>query len=212
MPYEDNKAEAREVLYQLEKIDTNNILYAEDFICPDCPRRMSTAILTDTHMYVVYDSRTIIFKLDTRKANDSNVHYMDDKFYLAFKMNNGTIRGFPIRYEYSTVATGLNDILYHKYHKTQLMYAQEGKQGPKMIYNDLTMDDLFDKSSYTKTVRGEQSIYTDKTLLSKMTIRKSNNIKKTHIINNPISENESVQQLKPKSKTSEYMSLNVQDT
>ena len=212
MPYEDNKAEAREVLYQLEKIDTNNILYAEDFICPDCPRRMSTAILTDTHMYVVYDSRTIIFKLDTRKANDSNVHYMDDKFYLAFKMNNGTIRGFPIRYEYSTVATGLNDILYHKYHKTQLMYAQEGKQGPKMIYNDLTMDDLFDKSSYTKTVIGEQSIYTDKTLLSKMTIRKSNNIKKTHIINNPISENESVQQLKPKSKTSEYISLNVQDT
>ena len=52
MPYEDNKAEAREVLYQLEKIDTNNILYTKDFICPDCPKRMSTAILTDTHIII----------------------------------------------------------------------------------------------------------------------------------------------------------------
>ena len=64
MPYEENKAEAREILYQLENIDTNNILFAEDFICPDCPRRMSTAILTDDHMYVVYDNRKIIFKLN----------------------------------------------------------------------------------------------------------------------------------------------------
>ncbi len=68
LPYEENKAEAREILYQLEKIDTNNILFAEDFICPDCPKRMSTAILTDKFMYVIYNNDRIIFKLNKQNA------------------------------------------------------------------------------------------------------------------------------------------------
>ena len=212
MPYEENKAEAREVLYQLENIDTNNILFADDFICPDCPRRMSTAILTDDHMYVVYDNRKIIFKLNTSKARNVNLHYIDDKFYLAFMMNDGTKRGFPIRYEYSTIATGLHDILYHKYNKSQIMYSQDGKLGPSIIYNDLTMDDLFDKSSYANTLIGEHSVYSNKTLFSKLTVRNSTNLKinnKSNNIDNQINENESVQQLYPKAKNSDYVSLNV---
>ena len=214
LPYEENKAEAREILYQLEKIDTNNILFAEDFICPDCPKRMSTAILTDKFMYVIYNNDRIIFKLNTQNAKNASVHYIDDKFYLAFEMNNNTTRGFPIRNEYSTVATGLHDILYHKYNKGQIMYAQDGKQGPVLMYNDLTQDDLFDKSSYAKTVIGEHSVYSEKTLFSKLTVRKSNktknNFKKTGTLG-PINENESVQQLASKNKGSEYISLNVKE-
>ena len=212
MPYEENKAEAREILYQLENIDTNNILFADDFICPDCPRRMSTAILTDDHMYVVYDNRKIIFKLNTRKARNVNVHYIDDKFYLAFIMKDNTKRGFPIRYEYSTIATGLQDILYHQYNKSQIMFAQDGKLGPSIIYNDLTMDDLFDKSSYANTLIGEHSVYSNKTLFSKLTVRNSNSVKminKRNNIDNQINENESVQQLYPKAKNSDYVSLNI---
>ena len=210
-PYEENKAEAREILYQLEKIDTNNILFAEDFICPDCPRRMSTAILTDKNMYVIYNTNKILFKLNTSQAHNAYVHYIDDKFYLAFKMHDGTTKGFPIRNEYSNVATGLHDILYHKYNNANLM-AQDGRQGPLLRYNDLTMDDLFDKSSYAKTLIGEQSVYSDKTLVSKLTIRKSNNIKKNNKINNikkPITENESVQQLAPKNINKDYIALDV---
>ena len=212
LPYESNKAEAREIIFQLENIDTNNVLFAEDFICPDCPRRMSTAILTDKNMYVIYNNNRIIFKLNTQMATNAYVHYIDNKFYLAFKMKDNSTRGFPIRNEYSTVATGLHDILHHKYNRAQLMYAQDGKQGPVLMYNDLTQDDLFDKSSYAKTLIGEQSVYSDKTLFSKLTVRKSNKNK----INNmrsetlePINENESVQQLAPKQKNSEYISLNV---
>ena len=219
MPYEENKAEARELLYQLEKIDNNNILFADDFICPDCPRRMCTAILTDDHMYVVYNNNKILFKLNTEHATNAKLHYIDDRFYLAFDMNTGNKKGFPISYEYSTVATGLYDILYHKYNIGQIMYAEDGKQGPQIIYNDLTMDDLFDKSSYTNTIIGQPSIYSNKTLISKLTGLKSNgtqlknlNINNKNNINNykhKVLESESVQNLNPKSKNGDYISLDV---
>ena len=167
-------------------------------------------------MYVIYNNNKIIFKLNTRLAENAFVHYIDNKFYLAFKMKNKSTRGFPIRSEYSTVATGLHDILYHKYNKAQIMYSHDGKQGPVLMYNDLTQDDLFDKSSYAKTLIGEQSVYSDKTLISKITVRKSNrnkNIQRNETLEpiNEINENESVQQLAPKQKDSEYISLNVKE-
>ena len=210
-PYEDNKAEARELLYQLENIDTNNILFADDFICPDCQRRISTAILTDEHMYVVYDNRKIIFKLNTGKAENAYLHYIDNKFYLVFYMNDKSKRGFPIRYDYSTVATKLQDILYHKYNKGQIMYSIEGPHGPEVVYKDLTLDVLFDKSSYTNTLIGTHSVYSDKTLFSKISRKKNVNKEKNmnNNIINTINENESVQELNPKAKTNGYVSLNI---
>ena len=101
------------------------------------------------------------------------------------------------------------------------MYAQDGKQGPKIIYNDLTMDDLFDKSSYTNTLIGQPSVYSNKTLFSKLTVNKSNGtqLKKMNMNNNmsnnvnsnnaknKVQESESVQNLNP--KNSDYISLNV---
>ena len=210
MPYEDNKAEAREMLYQLEKIDTNNILFADDFICPQYPRKFCTAILTDNHMYVVYNTSKIIFKLNLAKVNNVNLHYMDDKFILAFKTKMNGTKGFPIQYDYSTVATGLHDILYYMYNKSQIMYAQGGKQGPIIVYNDLTVDDVFDKSSYARTLIGEQSVHSDKTLISKLTVRNNNriNYQRNKIINQGL-ETESVQQLNPKNKNNNYVALNV---
>ncbi len=92
------------------------------------------------------------------------------------------------------------------------MFAQDGKLGPSIIYNDLTMDDLFDKSSYANTLIGEHSVYSDKTLFSKLTVRNSNSVKminKRNNIDNQINENESVQQLYPKAKNSDYVSLNI---
>ena len=131
-----------------------------------------------------------------------SLHYIDDKFILAFKTKNNMTKGFPIKYDYSTVATELHDILYNWYNKSQIMYSYDGKQGPVIVYNDLTVDDLFDKSSYTNTLIGEQSVYSDKTLFSKLTVR--NNKK-----NNQGFENESVQHLNPKMSNSEFVALNV---
>ena len=92
------------------------------------------------------------------------------------------------------------------------MYSQDGKLGPSIIYNDLTMDDLFDKSSYANTLIGEHSVYSNKTLFSKLTVRNSTNLKinnKRNNTDNLINENESVQQLYPKAKNSDYVALNV---
>ena len=213
LPYEENKAEARETIYQLEKVDTNNILFAEDFICPDCPRKISTAILTDKFMYVVYNMQKIIFKLDLQQVVNTNVHYYDDKFILAFKLNNGTTKGFPIRNDYSTVATGLDDILYHMFNKSQIMNAPNGVQGPNLIYDISTRDELIEKSSYARTIIGEQSIYSDKTLTSKLTLKNNLNKRsqmKSLINQNSIGfENDSVKQLNPKYKSNEYITLDV---
>ena len=213
LPYEENKAEARESLYQLEKIDTNNILFAEDFICPDCPRKLSSAVLTDKYMYVIYNMQKIIFKLDLQRVENTNVHYLDDKFILAFILRDNIKKGFPIRYDYSTVATGLQDILYHMFNKSQIMYAPSGKQGPDLVYDVTTRDELIDKSSYTNTI-GSQSVFSDQTLISKITFKKNNINKKSNLNsfrNKRIGglENESLKQLNPKYKSNDYISLNV---
>ena len=81
------------------------------------------------------------------------------------------------------------------------------------------MDDLFDKSSYTNTIIGQPSIYSNKTLISKLTGLKSNgtqlknlNINNKNNINNykhKVLESESVQNLNPKSKNGDYISLDV---
>ena len=209
LPYEENKAEARETLYQLEKVDTNNILFAEDFVCPDCPRKLSTAILTDKFMYIIYNTQKIIFKLDLQQVSKTNVHYYDDKFIMAFKLNNNTIKGFPIKNEYSNVATGLQDILYHMFNKEQIMYAPNGKQGPDLRYDMTTRDELIEKSSYSNTLIGEQSIYSDKTLFSKLSLKnnlnKGNHMKSLMNQNSIGFENDSVKKL----KSDDYITLNV---
>jgi len=207
LPYDENKAEARESLYQLEKTDTNNILFAEDFICPDCPRKLSTAILTDKFMYVIYNLQKIIFKLDLKRVSNTYVHYLDDRFIMAFKLINNITKGFPIRYEYSTVATGLQNILFYMFNKSQIMNAPDGKIGPTLIYDNIAKDDLIDKSSYGNTLIGEQSVYSDKTLISKLTLKSNNGL----ISKTPGGlENESVKELNPKNNNNgDYVALDV---
>ena len=211
LPYEENKAEAREALYQLEKVDTNNILFSEDFICPDCPRKLSTAILTDKFMYVIYNLQKIVFKLDLKHVSNTSLHYLDDKFIMVFTLkDNITKKGFPIRYDYSTVGTGLQDILYYMFNKSQIMNAPDGQQGPNLIYDNIVKDDLIDKSSYANTLIGEQSVYSDKTLASKITIQ-YNKLQKTNTLlsRNNTFENDSIKQLNPRLKNSDYVALNV---
>ena len=210
LPYEENKAEARESLYQLEKIDTNNILFAEDFICADFPRKISCAVLTDKCMYVIYNLQKIIFKLELKNVINTSVHYINDKFVLAFKLNNNKTKGFSIRNEYSTVATGLQDILFHMFNKSQIMYSSNGRLGPNLTYNYSLVDELIEKSSYGNTLIGEQSVYSEKTIFSKITSQNKNNKVIHNKINSYGLESESVKKLNPtSSNTEDYVSLKV---
>ena len=202
LPYQENKAEARESLYLLEGMDTNNILFAEDFICPDCPNRLSSAVLTDKYMYVIYNLRKIIFKLELEKVTNTKMHYAKENFYMVFELVGGIKKGFPLRNDYSHVATNLQDILYHMFNKNIIMYKPDDKQEPDLIYDNNIIDDIncIDKSSYN-TLIGEQSVFTDKTLISKLTEKKNgfkNNLKtiNNNFNNNIGLENDSVKQLK----------------
>ena len=207
-PYEENKAEARECLYQLEKTDTNNILFAEDFICPNCPKRLCTAILTDRYMYVVYNMQKIVFKLFLKKVKNTSVHYIDNKFIIVFKLRNRN-EGFSIRNDYSKVATKLQDILYYSFNISQII----GRQRSTLIKSFINDEELIDRSSYDNTINGDQSIHTYKTISSKISnknnniIIKRNKINTLKTINNK--DNESNQELNKNSYNKDSISLNV---
>ena len=162
-------------------------------------------------MYVIYNMQKIVFKLELQNVENTNVHYIDDKFILAFKLYNNKTKCFPIRSDYSTVATGLQDILYHTFNKSLIMYSPDGKQGPDLVYD---VDELIEKSSYANTLLGEQSIYSDKTLVSKLTYKNNNKRENNQIINHKNKqsfgfENESLKQLNPSFKSNDYIALNV---
>ena len=154
----------------------------------------------------------IVFKLDLQKVTNTSVHYIDDKFILAFILNNGKTKGFPIRNEYSTVATGLQEILYLMFNKSKIMFSPDGKQGPDLVYDISTRDELIDKSSYANTLVGEQSVYSDRTLVSKITGKNNINRNKLNAFLNKKSndfDNESAKHLNSAFKSNDYVSLKV---
>ena len=88
------------------------------------------------------------------------------------------------------------------FNKNIIMYKPDDKQEPDLIYDNNIIDDIncIDKSSYN-TLIGEQSVFTDKTLISKLTEKKNgfkNNLKtiNNNFNNNIGIENDSVKQLK----------------
>ena len=209
LPYEENKAEARESLYQLEKIDTNNIIFAEDFICPDCPLKICSAVLTDKFMYVIYNMQKIVFKLELNNVINTTIHYIDNKFILAFQLKNNKIKGFPLRNDYSNVVTALQDILYHMFNKSQIMSSYVGRQKTYMSNNFILGNELIEKSSYANTLFGEQSVFSEKTLFSKITFKNKNN-QANNIKNKSYGiESESVKKLNSTLNNNDYISLEV---
>ena len=112
-PYNENKAEAKEILFNLNREDTDNILYAEDFICGDqgFGRKFSTVILTDKAIYVVYNTKKIIFEEILRNIKTTFIHFIDNNYVIAFKLLNGKTRGFKINKDFSKVPTELFDLI-----------------------------------------------------------------------------------------------------
>ena len=170
--YKENKAEAKEILFNLEKEYTDYILYAEDFICGNSylGKKFSTAILTDKAIYVVYNSENLIFEENLKLIKSIEIHFSDNHFIVLLRAKNGKTKGFKIHKDYSNVATELFEFisaLIEKIRKTSIFSRRvSGLERGKLTqkYND---DDMIDQSSYKNTIP-ENSYYSLKTLQSKI--------------------------------------------
>ena len=111
------------MLFNLKKEYTDNILFAEDFICGDegFDRKFSTAILTDYAIYVVYNTKKIIFEEHLKNIKNIKIHFIDNKFIIFFRLNNEKSRGFRVNKDYSKIATEIYDLMIPILKKTQTM-------------------------------------------------------------------------------------------
>ena len=172
--YHENKAEAKEMLNILQKEYTDNILYAEDFICANntFKKKFSTAILTDKALYVIYNSDKLIFEAELNLIEKISIHFLDNNFIVFLKMKNNITKGFKVHKDYSKIPTELFDLISIKIEKIKLSSAfmrrdsglQRGIVKNILNTND---DNNIDESSYGKTIT-TNTYYSMKTLDSKI--------------------------------------------
>ena len=173
--YHENKAEAKEMLNNLGKEYTDNILYAEDFICGNsgCGKKFSTAILTDKAIYVIYNSDKLIFEAKLKSINSIEIHFFDNNFIVKLNKKNGHSKGFKVHKDYSKIPIELYDliseILDKQKHLENLFLKKESGLDKGIMGNIITYDEdyIYDKSSYGKTLT-ENTYNTMKTLISKI--------------------------------------------
>ena len=129
--YDESRAEAKEILFNLKKENTDNILFAEDFICGDhgFGRKFSTCILTDQAIYVIYNTSKIIFEEFLKNIKNVSIHFYDDNFIIVFKVKGGKTRGFSINKYYSRIPTELFDLLTPIVRRTQTMLLSSSNSG-----------------------------------------------------------------------------------
>ena len=114
--YDETYGEAKELLYKLVNESTNNIFYCKDFRSGDkgYEKHLSTVILTDKSLVVIYNMEKVIFRLNVKDIKECFVHFVDRKYVIGFRLGEGensTTRGFRFKEEESNVCCGLYDIL-----------------------------------------------------------------------------------------------------
>ena len=155
--YDERRAEAKEILFNLKKEYTDNILFAEDFICADqgFGRKFSTCILTDQAIYVVYNTSKIIFEEFVKNIKNVTIHFFDDKFVIVFKIKDGKARGFSINKYYSKIPTELFDLLNPMLKRAQTMLLSNRSTGifiKEYMGQVQRYDEDIDISSYGTTL------------------------------------------------------------
>ena len=178
--YHENKAEAKEMLNNLGKEYTDNILYAEDFICGNsgCGKKFSTAILTNKALYVIYNSDKLIFEIKLKSTNSIEIHFLDNNFIVKFKKKSGKSKGFKVHKDYSKIPVELFDLINAILEKKKklenfILNKERGLEKSDIRKSIINFDDdfIYDKSSYGRTY-SENTYNTMKTLKSKITNNK----------------------------------------
>ena len=181
--YEIILAEAKELLWRIQKIETDYIYYAKYFVSGDKGfnsvnknniHKMCMAIITDKYLFVIYNSSKVIFQLKIKKITKCSLHFIDDKYLLAFSLNKGPSKGFRIENTYSLVACQINDI-FEKMELAKRNKTLQKIKAPTGMYttkNELEIEndqlnsinnetEKIDKSSYNKTlVDNDDSVLT----------------------------------------------------
>ena len=183
--YETNLAEAKELLWRIEKLETDSIFYAEYFVSGDKGfnsfikeniQKMCMVIITDKYVFVIYNSSKVIFKLEIKKIHNCSIHLKDNKYILAFRLDDGHIKGFRLEQNYARIACQIYDM----FGKIDLgkkikavytikapagMYSANKKDDKKdekeqIIIKNEPEEEKIDQSSYAKTLVDNDSVIT----------------------------------------------------
>ena len=157
--YDESKAEAKEMLDNLNKKNTGNILYAEDFICGDSGlgNKFCTAILSDKAIYVLYNCDKLIFEEKLDAIYSIEIHFIDNNYIVKLKLKNTKSRGFKVHKYYSKIACELFDLIgliIEKIKREALLSRKNSGLERGVIGKILqkTEDDIIDESSYGRTL------------------------------------------------------------
>ena len=156
--YNENKAEAKEILNNLNKEFDENILYAEDFICGKSGHgnKFSTAILTDRNIYIVYNTDKLIFEESLDNIKSIEIHFLDNNFIICFLLKNWRKRGFRVHKDFSKIPTELFDLISSMVEKINIsnMISKRTLSYEQSIFGNIIPmdDDNIDESSYTHTI------------------------------------------------------------
>ena len=111
-PYDFEKAEAKEALFKVMKIETNHIDYAHYFICADkgFDKGFSLFLKTDKIIVVLYEAKKIIFSEKLRSIKKCEIHFVNEEYVIKFCRTNGTGRGFKVMKEFYTIVCKIYDL------------------------------------------------------------------------------------------------------
>ena len=174
--YETSLAEAKELLWRIEKIDTDSILYAQYFISGDTQlkdpiHKMCMVIITNKYIFVISNLSKVVFKLEIRKIQNCSVHFIDNKYVLAFRLEDGHTKGFRLEKNYPIIACQISDMFgkMDLSKKIKAVYTikfpgipvgkKDEKNEQEIILNN-DDDEKIDKSSYEKTLVDNDSVIT----------------------------------------------------
>ena len=135
---------------------------------------MCIVIITDKFLFVIYNSSKVIFKLEIKKIHNCSVHFLENKYILAFRLDDGHTKGFRLEKNYSIIACQISDMFVklNSGKKIKAVYTlkapsylanKKGQNNEKenTINNDVNNDDeKIDKSSYEKTLVDNDSVIT----------------------------------------------------
>ena len=109
--YEFEKAEAKEAIFRVLKIETNHIDYADYFCCSNkgFENGLSLFIKTDKIVVVLYESKKLIFLEKIKSIKKCEVHFNGKEYIIKFSRKKWGAIGFKVMKEYYVMVCKIYD-------------------------------------------------------------------------------------------------------